>query len=161
MAGAAVHVLGSGDAGMRGRLRCEDGDVQVTAQVERPCPWNNLLVSYDLAVWEGERPADDWAARQEYRRLYDRFIGSRDLRPPTPQIAACVRALLDRYPEDDTPEGEDSPWAGGPLIRCASGPFLYFPMVYSQCDGASAWAAQVSREHGLVCFDPQTGQLRP
>lgn len=118
-------------------------------------------MSYDLAVWEGERPADDGAARQECRRLYDRFIGSRELQSPTPRIAAYVGALLDRYPEDDTPEGEDSPWAGGPLIRCASGPFLYFPMMYCQCDGASAWAAQVSWDHGLVCFDPQTGQLRP
>jgi hypothetical protein len=119
------------------------------------------LVSYDLAVWEGGRPADNAAAGQEYRRLYDRYIGSRDLQPPTPRIAAYVRALLDRYPEDDTPEGEDSPWAGGPLIRCASGPFLYFPMVYSQCDDASAWAAQISEEHGLVCYDPQVERLRP
>jgi hypothetical protein len=118
-------------------------------------------VSYDLAVWEGERPADNAAACLEYRRMYDRFIGSRDPQPPAQQIAAYVRALLDRYPEDDTPEGEGSPWAGGPLIRCASGPFLYFPMAYSQCDDASAWAAQLSQEYGLVCFDPQIGQLRP
>src|SRR5690348_18458168 len=37
----------------------------------------------------------------------------------------------------------------------------YFPMVYSQCDQASAWAAQVAQEHGLVCYDPQIGKLRP
>jgi hypothetical protein len=98
-------------------------------------------MSYDLAVWEGDRPADGAAAGQEFRRLYDRYIGSRDPQPPTPRIAAYVRALLDWYPEDDTPEGEGSPWAGGPLIRCASGPFLYFPILYSQCDHASAWAA--------------------
>lgn len=117
-------------------------------------------MSYDLAVWEGDRPADDETASQEYRRLYDRYIGSQGLQPPTPRIAAYVRALPDRYP-DDTPEEEDSPWAGGPLIRCASGAFLYFPMVYSQCDEASARAAQISQGHGLVCFDPQIGQLRP
>lgn len=117
--------------------------------------WNNPGVSYDLAVWEGNRPVDDAAAGEEYRRLYDRYIGSRDLQPPTPRIAAYVGALLDRYPEDDTPEGDDSPWAGGPLIRCASGP------LYSQCDAASAWAAQLSKEYGLVCYDPQIGQLRP
>jgi hypothetical protein len=73
-----------------------------------------------LPSGKGERPGDDGAARRNYRRLYDRFIGSRDLQPPTPRIAAYLRALLDRYPEDNTPEGGDSPSAGGPLIRCAS-----------------------------------------
>ena len=49
-------------------------------------------MSYDLAVWEGDWPADDAAAGQELRRLYDRYIGSRDLQPPTVRIAAYVRA---------------------------------------------------------------------
>ena len=102
-------------------------------------------MSYDLAVWEGDRPADDAAARQEYRHLYDRYIGSSDLQPPTPRIAAYVRALLDRYPDINSEAGDDSPWADSPLIGDASGHFLYFPMVYSQCDEASAWAAQVAQ----------------
>jgi hypothetical protein len=123
--------------------------------------WNNFLMSYDLAVWEGDRPADDAAAPREFRRLYDRYIGSRDLQSPTPRIAAYVRALLDRYPDITSEAGEDSPWADGPLINDASGPFLYFTMVYSQCDEASAWAAQVAQDRGLACYDPQTGQLRP
>jgi len=118
-------------------------------------------MSYDLAVWEGDRPADDAAAHQQYRRLYDRYIGGKDPQPPTPRIAAYVRALLDRYPDITSEAGEDSPWADGPLIRDASGPFLYFPMVFSQCDEASAWAAEVAQERGLVCYDPQTGQLLP
>lgn len=135
--------------------------MQATHRSSTCGPWNNFLVSYDLAVWEGERPADDASARREYRRLYDRYVGSRDLQPPTPRIAAYVRALLDRYPDITTDAGEDSPWADGPLLNDASGPFLYFTLVHSQCDHASAWAAQVSGEHGLVCFDPQAGQLRP
>ena len=36
-------------------------------------------MSYDLAVWEGNRPADDKAAGTEYERLYYRYIGSRQL----------------------------------------------------------------------------------
>lgn len=118
------------------------------------------LVSYDLAVWEGDRPASDVAAGEEFRQLYDRYIGSKPLRPPTPRITAYVRTLLDRYPEIDTDAGEESPWAAAPLIADASGPFFYFPMVYSQCDEASAWAAQIARQHGLVCYDPQLGKLR-
>jgi hypothetical protein len=46
-------------------------------------------------------------------------------------------------------------------MRDASGPLIYFPLDYSQCDQASVWAAQVAQEHGLVCYDPQIGKLRP
>jgi hypothetical protein len=121
----------------------------------------NTRVSYDLAVWEGERPAGDAVAGGEFERLYAHYIGGGQLQPPTPRIAAYVRALLDRYPDIDTDAGEDSPWADGPLMRDASGPLIYFPLVYSQCDQASVWAAQIAQEHGLVCYDPQIGKLRP
>jgi hypothetical protein len=46
-------------------------------------------------------------------------------------------------------------------MRDASGPLLYFPLVYSQCDEASGWAAQLAGDHGLVCYDLQIGKLRP
>lgn len=118
------------------------------------------IVSYDLAIWEGDQSADDAAACEEYRQLHARYIRS-EPEPPTPRIAAYVGALLDRYPEIDTEAGEDSPWATGPLMGEASGPFLYLPMVYSQCDEASAWVAQLAQDHGLVCYDRQVGKLRP
>jgi hypothetical protein len=118
------------------------------------------IVSYDLAIWEGDRSVDDAAACEEYRQLHARHIRS-EPEPPTPQVAAYVGALLDRYPEIDTEAGEDSPWATGPLMREASGPFLYLPLVYSQCDEVSAWVAQLAQAHGLVCYDPQVGKLRP
>jgi hypothetical protein len=119
------------------------------------------FVSYDLAVWEGDRPGSDAAAGEEFGQLYDRYIGSGDLLPPTPRIVAYVRALLDRYPDIDDDAGEDSPWADGPLMGDESGSLLYFPLVYSKCDEASMWAAQLARDHGLVCYDPQIGNLRP
>jgi hypothetical protein len=78
------------------------------------------IASYDLAVWDGDRPADAAAACEEYRQLYDRYIRSGELQPPTPRIAAYVGALLDRYPDIDSDAGEDSPWAGAPLISDAS-----------------------------------------
>jgi hypothetical protein len=118
-------------------------------------------VSYDLAVWEGDRPADDAAAREQFLRLYDRYIRSGGPRPPTLSIATYVHALLDRYPEMDSEAGDDSPWVDAPLIGDASGPFLYFGMVYSQCDETSEWASQLAVKHGLVCYDPQLGKLRP
>jgi len=65
-------------------------------------------VSYDLAVWEGERPAGDAAAGREFERLWAHYVGGGQPRPPTPRIAAYVQALLDRYPDIDTGAGEDS-----------------------------------------------------
>jgi hypothetical protein len=53
-------------------------------------------MSYDLAVWEGERPADDKTAGRLFNDLYDRFLGGEDEEPPSERIAAYVQALLER-----------------------------------------------------------------
>ncbi|MEH1014831.1 hypothetical protein V6U90_17180 [Micromonospora sp. CPCC 206060] len=119
-------------------------------------------MSYDLAVWEGDRPASDAEAGAVYERLYRAYVDEGYPTPPTPRIRAYVGALLDRWidlTEDD--DEELSPWSTGPLINEASGPFIYFPMVYSRCVEVSAGAARLAEEHGLVCFDPQEGRLRP
>jgi len=134
---------------------------QAVGQASTRAGGNIVLVSYDLVIWQGDQPASDAAACEEYKQLYDGYIRSRDLQPPTPRIAAYIGALLDRYPEIDTEAGEDSPWASGPLMREASGALLYLPLVYTQCEEASAWAAQLAQEHGLICYDPQAGKLRP
>ncbi|MEV8516875.1 hypothetical protein [Dactylosporangium sp. NPDC051484] len=117
-------------------------------------------MSYDLAVWEGDRPANDVAAAAEFERLYDRYIESDDAAEPTARIAAYVTALLDRFPDIGTEAGADSPWSTGPLMGEASGPLVYFPMVWSRCEEVSAWAAHLAEEHGLNCYDPQWNQLR-
>ncbi|MEV6843071.1 hypothetical protein [Actinoplanes sp. NPDC051411] len=118
-------------------------------------------MSYDLAVWEGARPDDDDAAIEEFEVLYERYLGAGGTVTPTPRIAAYVTALLDRYPDIDTEAGfHDSPWASAPLMSEASGPLVYFPMVAGRGDETAVWAARVAEEHGLVCFDPQTDQLR-
>jgi len=117
-------------------------------------------MSYDLAVWEGDRPSDDKAAAEEFQRLYEQYIDSDVTVAPTPRIAAYARTLLDRYPDISPSTGDDSPWSTGPLINEASGPVMYFPMVWSRCEEISAWAAQVAAEQGLNCYDPQRDQLR-
>jgi hypothetical protein len=114
-------------------------------------------MSFDLAVWEGDRPSDDKAAAAEYGRLMDQLEAD-ELGEPTPRIRAYVEALLARWPDID--EADDSPWATSPLMEEASGPLVYFPMVFSRADEAAAFAASVAREHGLVCFDPQSESLR-
>lgn len=120
----------------------------------------NGAVSYDLAVWEGDRPADDVAAAAELQRLCQRYIDAGEPVAPTPRIAAYVSALLARYPDIGTEAGEDSPWSTAPLMHEARGPLVYFPMVWSVCEEVSAWAAVLAREHGLQCFDPQWSRSR-
>jgi hypothetical protein len=88
-------------------------------------------VSYDLAVWDGERPADDVAAAAQVDALYDRYMNSDVGAPPTPTIAAYARALVDRYPDIGTDAGEASPWTTGPWLDLARGPLVYFSIGWS------------------------------
>ncbi|MEV0116857.1 hypothetical protein AB0H77_27040 [Streptomyces sp. NPDC050844] len=117
-------------------------------------------MSYDLVVWEGERPADDAAARTEFTDLSEQYMRGQHV-TPTPQIKGYVEALVSRWPDLD-PDDEDedaSPWSDGPLIDNASGPLFHFGMVLSKYQEASAFAADTARSSGLVCFDPQDGRL--
>lgn len=119
-------------------------------------------MSYGLAVWEGERPADDAAAAPCFTDLYDKYIDTEgpDV-PPTEQIAAYVAALLERWPDLTEDEDDISPWSTGPLIGEASGPLIYFPMRWSMAEEASAYALEIASAMGLNCYDPQARQLRP
>jgi hypothetical protein len=118
-------------------------------------------MSYDLAVWEGKRPSTNAEAAKAFRQLYDENIGGKGNREPTPAITAYVDALLKRWPDITEDEGDNSPWSDGPLINNARGPIVYFGMVFSMAEEASAFAAETAATHGLVCFDPQTEELRP
>ncbi|MCL6673242.1 hypothetical protein [Streptomyces panaciradicis] len=50
-------------------------------------------MSYDLAVWEGVRPADDKSARRSFNGLYDRYLGSEVREPPSERITAFIAAV--------------------------------------------------------------------
>ncbi|MFJ8746036.1 hypothetical protein ACIRL2_42605 [Embleya sp. NPDC127516] len=119
-------------------------------------------MSYDLAVWEGERPADNAAAAERFADLYDRYMDTEGpVVPPVGRITAFVAALLERWPDPTEIDGDDSPWSAGPLIGDACGPLICFPMSWSRAEEASAYAAEVAASLGLNCFDPQARQLRP
>ncbi|MGW1871584.1 hypothetical protein ACWCPS_39495 [Streptomyces mauvecolor] len=118
-------------------------------------------MSYDLAVWEGERPADYKTAGRVFSDLYDRFIDTDVDHPPTERIAAYVAALLERWCDLTEDEEGTSPWSTGPLVGEASGPLIYFPMRWSMAEEASAFAASLAQSMGLVCLDPQQERLRP
>jgi hypothetical protein len=59
-------------------------------------------MSYDLAVWEGERPDDDEAAMKFYmERIVPQLEEYDPKNPitPTPRIRAYVEALLECWPD--------------------------------------------------------------
>ena len=120
-------------------------------------------VSIDLAVWEGPRPASDADAARTFDALYAKYIDTDSPTAPSVRILAYVTALLARYTdltELDDDEVDDSPWSDGPLINNARGPLICFGFVLSGVEsGAWTFAVETARDHGLVCFDPQSGTL--
>ncbi|WP_030348793.1 hypothetical protein [Streptomyces sp. NRRL S-1022] len=118
-------------------------------------------MSYDLAVWEGERPADDKTAARVFNDMYARYIDGEVEERPSERIAAYVAALLERWCDLTEDEEDTSPWSTGPLIGEARGPLIYFPMRWSMAEEASAYAATVAESMGLVCFDVQQNRFRP
>ncbi|GGJ42313.1 hypothetical protein [Streptomyces brasiliensis] len=116
-------------------------------------------MSYDLAVWEGDRPLDNDQACSTYDELYERYLESDDIVvPPAPRIVAYVEALVARYPDDID---RSVVWASPPVIEEASGPIVYLLLSYGKAEEVSEYAAALAREHGLICFDPQGECLRP
>ncbi|MEU9858771.1 hypothetical protein [Streptomyces sp. NPDC047974] len=116
-------------------------------------------MSYDLAVWDGDRPVDNRQAGSMYDELYERYLESDDVVvPPAPRIVTYVEALVARYPDD---VDHSVVWASTPVIDEASGPIVYLVMSYGKADEVSEYAAELAREQGLVCFDPQGECLRP
>nr|WSX78641.1 hypothetical protein OH826_35215 [Streptomyces sp. NBC_00899] len=114
-------------------------------------------MSYDLAVWDGEKPPGDDEASRVFDEFYERYLDSDDVAvEPSPRIEAYVEALVERYP-DAVPR---SAWASPPVIDEASGPIVYLLMTYSRAEEVSEYAAALAREHGLVCYDPQGETLR-
>jgi hypothetical protein len=106
-------------------------------------------VSFDLAVWDGDRPANDIEA---------------ELTAPSPRIADYVDGLLARWPDIGNDAEVDSPWPDGPLLGNASGRLFYFGITYSSgrdlLREAIDYAVALAAERGLVCYDPQYGTLR-
>ena len=119
------------------------------------------FVSYDLAVWVGAPQQSDADASSVYEQMMERMEAGEPEVEPSPAIRAYVEALLQRWPDITDDADEDSPWADGPLMANAVGDTIYFSMVWSRAEEASAFASRLAEEHGLVCYDPQSETLRP
>jgi hypothetical protein len=118
-------------------------------------------VSYDLAVWEGTPPASGLLGLREFRRLYDELFNTARHLPPAAQIQHYVTGLLTRWRDDgESEDGDGCPWVHRPLIASASGSLIYFSVRASRAVEVTQYAAELAAGVGLVCFDPQTGELR-
>lgn len=117
-------------------------------------------MSYNLAVWQGQRPNTDAEAMQTFEALFEQYQQAEQFPEPTPAIRRYVEALLAKYPDLDDDNEDECPWSDAPLIDNATGPIFYFGMVFSQAETASSFAASLAKAHGLVCFDPQSNKLR-
>ncbi|MEV4753880.1 hypothetical protein AB0J86_02005 [Micromonospora sp. NPDC049559] len=113
-------------------------------------------MSYDLAVWEGPWPTDEAEGGAVYERLCDKYMEDEEV-APTPRVLAYATALAERWA--DLTGVETSRW--GPMIDSVSGPMIYLTIPYGRSKELSAEAARLAAEHGLVCYDPQWGHLRP
>ena len=116
-------------------------------------------MSFDMSVWQGEPPADDAAARTTFRALCGKYIEREYRTPPASKIAEFAAILVKRWPDDTDEAFDESPWAAAPLIREASGPFMYFAISCSRAGEAAPFAAATAAQLGLVCFNPQEGRL--
>jgi len=115
-------------------------------------------MSYDLAIWDGPRPASDHDAGERHGQLYEKYIENEYQTEVSERLKELIGHLTEQWPEEGV--DDDSPWAAGPLINEASGPYMYLALAWKAADSVSGFIAQVAGVLDLVCFDPQTGTLR-
>ncbi|WP_182376965.1 hypothetical protein [Nocardioides sp. WS12] len=111
-------------------------------------------MSYDLAVWVGDRPPDDDTASRVFESQIERSRSSSE--PPRVEIQGFVAALTSVYPEGTM----DGIWAFEPLLDGAIGGLLILNMTTSDhLDDVVTYATRLAKQHGLVAFDPQFSEL--
>jgi hypothetical protein len=111
-------------------------------------------VSFDLAIWVGEKPADNTEALRTFQRLTSSVEGTE---PPDPLLRACKREITGRYPDDLRGLLPGSIWASAPLD--VHGPQLYMNLRWDVSDEALDFISRTAAKHGLVRFDPQKSRV--
>ena len=113
-------------------------------------------MSFDLGVWFSSRPMNNEEAAARYVALCD---GNTDDIEANPAVAAFVTELTGLHPQiDDVPDEDvdDCPW------NCAfdvSEGHVIMPMSWSRCEEVALLVLQLAQKHGLICFDPQSGEV--
>jgi hypothetical protein len=122
-----------------------------------------IVMSFDLAVWDGPVPSTHEEAARVFEGLYRQYLDTERPVVPTPAIVAALGELLARWPDGDAAgERASAPWSWGPMALNASGPLLYFGIDLPRCDrlDVPAFVTELAERHGLIYYDPQSEQVR-
>lgn len=110
-------------------------------------------MSYDLGVFYTERAHSNEDAGERYVAL----CSEENKEPwvePSPRVAAFYQELVARFPDDG---GERDPWSAGPLDRSAGHVIMSMP--FGKADEIEPFVTELAEKHGLVCFNPQGGDI--
>lgn len=113
-------------------------------------------MSFDLCVWREQHPITAEYAAKVYAHLMD---GHDDVVEPDPRVLAFRDELAGRYPDLEAlsvQELESSPWNMSPD---ATSRRVLLCMSWSSADEAVLFILELADRLGLVCFDPQGGQV--
>ncbi|GLW32560.1 hypothetical protein [Actinoplanes regularis] len=106
-------------------------------------------MSFDLFVWHEPEPITPAIAETKLRRWHE---GESGVFRANPAVPAMFAALLDRFPPGT------EVWSGDPS---PSDTVLHLSVVWSRAGEVGAAVVALAREHGLICYEPQTHLLNP
>lgn len=111
-------------------------------------------MSYDLYLWHGPKPV---TAQQAKAICHQLAQGQDDAVVPHEAVSAFHQDLIARFPRleslgDD--EIEDSPWNMSPSATTGR---VILMIGFSHVAQVGPTVQELARQHGLVCFDPQSG----
>ncbi|WP_020577895.1 hypothetical protein [Actinopolymorpha alba] len=113
-------------------------------------------MSFDLYVWGLPQPVTVKLAEQICEQLaHDHAV----VVAADPRVEAFYQAVTERFPalEGLTDEAlDDSPWCMSPGL---SPSHLIMNIRWSCAQEVARWIIPLAAEHGLVCFDPQSGRV--
>ena len=116
-------------------------------------------MSFDLAVWQSDKPLTADEAQGVYLRLCEEWPY---LEGHSPAVGTFYRELIEKWPEIDTIPEETvgdfdfCPWSC-PLNH--SGMAVVMSCVWSKANDVAEHVGLLARKHGLLLFDPQADRV--
>lgn len=113
-------------------------------------------MSWVLVAWDGPVPTSAVDASRIFEQLES---STAENARPTEGIRGYVEELLQRWPDILSADGEDSPWADGPLIHNAYGPLFVFGLGLTTLEESIPYCTDVARRRGIVLFDQEQEEV--
>lgn len=113
-------------------------------------------MSFDLYIWREQHPITAEHANTICQELAE---GRDDAVEPDTRVLAFHQELTDQFPDLESlsdEELESSPWNMNPDATSSR---VILCMGWSSADEVSQLILELADRHGLVCFDPQGGQI--